>query len=81
MLNETAYEVVWAEVAEKDLLGIVTYIAQDSPSQTLKILHKIRKSASGLCQAPMRGCVVPELQAQGILPYRELIVSPWRIIS
>jgi toxin ParE1/3/4 len=28
----------------------------------------------------MRGRIIPELQAQGVLQYRELIVSPWRII-
>lgn len=33
-----SYEVVWAETAERDLQGIVSYIAQDSTSQALKVL-------------------------------------------
>jgi len=75
-----SYEVVWANVAEKDLQGIVSFIAEDSPSQALKILHKIQKSASALFHAPTRGRIVPELQSQGVLQYRELIVAPWRIL-
>ena len=74
------YEVIWAEIAENDLQTIVSYIAEDSVSRALQILRKITKSASKLYQAPMRGRIIPELQAQGVLQYRELIVSPWRII-
>jgi toxin ParE1/3/4 len=74
------YEVMWAENAQNDLRRIISYIAEDSMSRALQILRKITKSASRLHQTPMRGRVIPELQAQGVLQYRELIVSPWRII-
>ena len=40
------YRVEWAEVAEKDLQGIVKYIAEDSPANALKILKKIKQKAS-----------------------------------
>ncbi|MCA9470480.1 MAG: type II toxin-antitoxin system RelE/ParE family toxin [Nitrospirales bacterium] len=75
-----SYEVIWAETAEKDLQGIVSYIAQDNPSQARKILQKIKKSASTLTHSPLRGRVVPELKEQGIIQYRELIIAPWRLI-
>lgn len=74
------YDVIWAEIAENDLQSIVSYIAEDSTSRALQILHKITKSASKLYQTPMRGRIISELHAQGVVQYRELIVPPWRII-
>jgi toxin ParE1/3/4 len=74
------YKIEWAEVAEKDLKGTVEYIAKDSPTNALKILKKIKQKASSLYTLPERGRIVPELQDQGILIYRELIIPPWRII-
>jgi toxin ParE1/3/4 len=74
------YNVEWAEVAGNDLKNIIEYIAEDSPVNALKILNKIKQKASSLYTLPERGRIVPELQDQGILIYRELIIPPWRII-
>jgi len=74
------YKVSWANVAESDLSNIVLYIAEESPTSALKILNKIREKASSLKQFPERGRIVPELRDQGINLYREIIVSPWRIV-
>ena len=74
------YEVIWAGIAENDLREIIEYIAIDSPTTALKILKKIKQKASSLYTLPERGRIVPELQDQAILIYRELIVPPWRII-
>ncbi len=74
------YEILWAGVAENDLKEIIEYVAADSPSEALKIFKKIRIKASSLYTLPERGRIVPELQDQGILLYRELIVPPWRIL-
>ena len=74
------YKVYWASVAEDDLKEIIEYIAQDSRTTARNILEKIRAKASALNQLPERGRIVPELKEHGILFYRELIVSPWRII-
>jgi len=74
------YQVLWAGVAENDLKEIIEYIATDNPATALKILKKIRQRASRLHNLPERGRVVPELQDQGILIYRELVIPPWRII-
>jgi len=74
------YKIKWAEVAENDLKSIIEYIAEDSPVNALKTLKKIKKKASSLYTLPERGRIVPELQDQGILIYRELIIPPWRII-
>jgi toxin ParE1/3/4 len=74
------YEVLWASVAGNDLRDIIEFIAADNPTNALKILHKIKEKVSSLYSLPERGRLVPELQDQGILIYRELIVPPWRII-
>ena len=74
------YNVIWASVAEKDLKIIVEYIAEKSSQNALQILTKIRQKASDLYTLPERGRIVPELQDQGILLYRELIIAPWRLI-
>jgi len=74
------YKILWADVAEHDLLDNIEYIAIDSPANALKILQKIKKMTSILYSLPERGRVVPELQDQGILTYREIVTAPWRII-
>ena len=74
------YKINWANVAENDLIEIIEYISIDRPADALKILQKIKKMASSLHSLPERGRVVPELQDQGILIYREIVIPPWRII-
>lgn len=74
------YAVAWSETAEKDLVGIIEYIARDSPSRAFDAFKEIKKHASALAAFPERGRIVPELQEQGITRYHELIVGPWRII-
>ena len=74
------YDIIWAGVAENDVKEIIEYIAIDSPANALKALEKVKQKASSLYTLPERARIVPELQDQGILLYRELIVPPWRII-
>jgi toxin ParE1/3/4 len=75
-----AFDVLWTETAENDLLSIIGYIARDNPRQAYDTFKEIRKRASRLTAFPDRGRTVPELQDQGITLYRELIVAPWRIM-
>ena len=74
------YDIIWAGAAENDLKEIVEYIAVDSPADALKTFKKIKQRVASLYNLPERGRIVPELQDQGILLYRELIIAPWRII-
>jgi plasmid stabilization system protein ParE len=74
------FKVIWANSAVHDLEGIIAYIADDSPTNARKILSKIKKSVSDLYHSPHRGRFVPELQNQGILLYRELVIAPWRVM-
>lgn len=72
--------ILWAAVAEKDLLGIVDFIADDDPGAALKILNKIKAGTARLDHSPRRGRIVPELLKQGISRYREIVIKPWRVI-
>ncbi len=74
------HKVIWANVAEKDLISIIEYIADESPQNALEILNKIEQHAADLYILPERGRIVPELQDQGIMQYMELIIAPWRLI-
>ena len=76
----TPFKVRWAAVANEDLKNIILYIAEDSPQNARLIFEKIKEQTSGLTNFPERGRIVPELQDQGIFLYRELILTPWRII-
>jgi len=73
------YQVLWSNIAENDLKNIIEYIADDSPPNALKIFKNIKQKASSLNTFPERGRIVPELRDQGILQYRELVISPWRV--
>ena len=74
------YEIIWTNVAETDLKDIIEYIYIDNHQNALTVLKNIKQSASNLYTLPERGRIVPELQEQGILQYRELIIPPWRLI-
>ena len=74
------YHVQWAAAARDDLQQMLSYIAADSPGNALNILKKIRQKTASLYTMPDRGRIVPELKDQGIHLYREIMVSPWRIL-
>ena len=74
------YKVQWTSNAKEDLLNIVSYIKEDSPSIAREVYQKIKSKANSSNFLPLRGRVVPELQKEGIIMYRELISSSWRIM-
>ncbi len=74
------YKVVWTKSAVSDLESIIEYIAENSPLTASALFRKLRKQIDTLSYSPQRGRHIPELQEQGIFLYRELIISPWRIM-
>ena len=74
------YQVRWTSNAKEDLLNIVAYIKEDSPTIAREVYETIKEKAHSSNLFPLRGRVVPELQKEGITMYRELISSPWRIM-
>ena len=80
MTTKDSFRVVWTRTAEADLEGIVDFIADDSVDAALAVFARIRERAATLNNFPDKGRVVPELHQHGIVQYRELFLSPWRII-
>jgi len=74
------YAVEWARPARKDLENIIDYISQNNVDAAIAVFEKIKEKCESLNQFPDKGRIVPELKAYGILSYRELIISPWRVI-
>ena len=74
------FRVEWSRPASKDLLNIIEYISQENIDAALRVFETIKSKRKTLNQSSGRGRVVPELKAYGIFSYRELIISPWRII-
>ena len=80
MMAKHSFRVAWTRTAEADLEGIVGFIAADSVEAAIAVFGRIRERAATLNNFPDKGRVVPELLQHGIVQYRELILSPWRII-
>jgi addiction module RelE/StbE family toxin len=79
-MNSKNYQVFWTQTAQRDLKEIIQYIALDSPDQAKDIYTHMKDKACGLRQMPLQGRIVPELFYFGILIYRELVITPWRLI-
>lgn len=60
--------------------NIIDHVSQDDVDTAVAIFEKIKTKCDTLNRFPDRGRIVPELKAYGILEYRELIVSHWRVI-
>ena len=75
-----SYSVEFAAIAQRDLEGIIEFIAAEDPVTAGQVLDRIESRCAALTQMPERGRVVPELAAFGIHTYRELVVSPWRVV-
>ena len=73
-------DVVWTDTAKKDLNEIIEYIAQDSIETAIQKYEKIKETAGQLVFFPDQGRIIPELLKHNITKYRELIISPWRIM-
>ena len=74
------YKVLWTNHAKIDLMEIIEYIAIDSKNLAIEKLHQIQEKAQKLCDTPEKGRFIPELERQNVTRYRELIISPWRIM-
>lgn len=80
MPKKQKFKVFWTFAASQDLESIVDFVARDSPQAARRILRNLRKRAETLKTFPGRGRLVPELADIGLHLYRELLVTPWRIV-
>lgn len=74
------FKVEWSPIAQKDLKSVISHISEDNPLIALKRLKMIRQKAASLYLFPQRGRIIPELRHLPELSFRELIISPWRLI-
>ena len=79
MENESN-EVIVSQFAEDDLNEIVEYYFLLSQNYVEKIISEFEENVMSLKKHPRSGRVVPELEKQGILQYRELIQGYYRIV-
>lgn len=73
-------EVIVSQFAEDDLNEIVEYYFLLSQNYVEKIISEFEENVMSLKKYPRSGRVVPELEKQGILQYRELIQGYYRIV-
>jgi toxin ParE1/3/4 len=75
------FEVLWSEVAFRDLNKIIDHIEQqDAPGAAQRLFDRIKKSSEGLATMPLRGRSVPELARFEGASYRELLIPPYRLL-
>ncbi len=79
-MTSKKYTVYWSNSAQDDMSDLVDYISSDSPEIAETLFKKIKTESDKLEKFPERGRIIPELESHNIFSYRELIVSPWRII-
>jgi toxin ParE1/3/4 len=73
-------EVIVSQFAEDDLNEIVEYYFLLSQNYVEKIISEFEENIMSLKKHPRSVRVVPELEKQGILQYRELIQGYYRIV-
>ncbi len=74
------FEVVWAEVAIRDLEEIVDFVEREAPMAAGKLFDRIVEHSRALETFPLRGRVIPELARFEVESYRELILPPYRLM-
>jgi len=74
------FKISWSEQAALDLERLISYISAENPKTAGQILKTIRTEVSQLDHLPFRGRIVPEFEEQGFLLFRELVITPWRIV-
>jgi len=74
------YKAIFSRFAEDDLFEIINYFYQINLSYSKELLLTIEKRVKELEDNPLTGRVIPELEIQSILDYRELIQGNYRIV-
>ena len=74
------YKAIFSRFAEDDLFEIINSFYQINPFYSKELLLTVEKRVKELENNPLTGRVVPELEIQSILDYRELIEGNYRIV-
>jgi toxin ParE1/3/4 len=75
------FTVQWTQTAVDDLLSIIDFVGErDGAEPAQRLYEQIAGAVASLETLPLRCRVVPELEAEGIDNYRELLVGPYRLM-
>ena len=75
------FTVQWTRTAVDDLLSILDYVVDREGTEAAERRYgQITRLVAGLGTMPFRCRVVPELEAEGIDGYRELLEGPYRLM-
>ncbi|MBF0106833.1 MAG: type II toxin-antitoxin system RelE/ParE family toxin [Deltaproteobacteria bacterium] len=74
------YKILWTKPAQGDLEDVMSYIENDRPKTAVKLLEKIRLRAAALKKNPQRGRKLPELLHLPGIRFKELVITPWRLV-
>lgn len=74
------YKTIFSRFAEEDLVEIIEYFYPINTEYSKKLLVLLEKRVNEFKNNPERGRVVPELEKQNIVDYRELIEGNYRIV-
>ena len=79
--NKSTWKVAFTRRADCDILNIFTFIAErDGPDIAETILEKFIQARDSLRELPNRGRIPPELERVNIRSFREIQVTPYRIV-
>ena len=67
--------ILFTPTGRRQFLEAITYIHRDNPSAAVSFRKKAEKTLSRLMEFPESGRLIPEFSD---LPFREVIVSPYR---
>ena len=73
-------DIIISQFAEDDLDEIAAYYVSLSPGYVEKVISDFEENVMSLKEHPKSGRIVPELEKQGIIRYRELIQGYYRIV-
>lgn len=80
-MSAPKYDVALTEGAEADLEALYDYMAENrSPEQADALLDDILAAVESLEAWPERGALPKELDALGIREFRQILISPYRLI-
>ena len=74
------YQVYWSKTAKQDLEEIIKYLGTMSENVAREKYSLIKETAEKLKHFPDKGRIIPELERNNITKYREIVVSPWRLM-
>jgi plasmid stabilization system protein ParE len=72
--------VFWTNYANQDLVEISDFLAEESIDAAEAFVNGVDERLTHLAEFPQIGRVVPELERHNLTRFRELVLSPWRVV-